>query len=203
MEKQLLTESTPAEQAKSMGLVYLGFGGWGYENDPERNVVARTIDGKLVKVGEEEEGDASRDLGRVTILAFEDTILQADSSKPSKYIEKFQMMIKAIVKRGNDFVLLCKLGREREVADYLRKIGLKAGLKIVPVSDLTPAKAHDFAEQKIQDGYSRIEYFDTNPQNCKAVESLKATFNKLENLTIDVHPLTRLDTDSDKMDVAA
>lgn len=203
MTERLLSESTPAEQAEAMGLVYLGFGGWGYETDPERKVVARTIDGKLVKVGEEEEGETSQDLGRVTILAFENTILRADPTKPSKYIEKFQMMIKAIVKRGNDFVLLCKLGDERAVADYLRKIGLKAGLKIVPVSDLTPAKAHDFAEQKIQDGYTQIEYFDTNTQNCKAVESLKATFNKMENLKIDVHPLTRMDMGSDKENISA
>lgn len=196
MTNRLILESTPAEQAKQMGLVYLGFGGWGYADDPNRKVVARTIDGKLVKVGEEEEGESTRDLGRITILAFEDTILKADPTKPSRYIEKFHTMIKAIVKRGNDFVLLCELGSERALADYLRRIGLKAGLKIVPIGEMTPAKAHDFVEKKIQEGYSTIEYFDTDEHNCKAVESLKATFNKKENLTIDVHPLTRMDSAS-------
>src|SRR5690242_4344069 len=191
-----LFELEASEQAKQLGLVYLGYGGWGYPDDPERNVVARTIDGKLVKKEDEKEAESKKDLGQLSILTFEDALLRIDSRLPEKYAENFKLMIKAIINSGTDFVVLCKRGSERLVADYLRKNGVRAGVKIVPLDNITPALIHDYVKKKINEGFTTIEYFDVDDQNCNAVESLKATFNKIEELTIDVHPLVALDSGS-------
>lgn len=186
----LLTELTASEMAHNLGLTYGGFSGW---VDKNRKVVARTIDGKLVKVDHEEEGESDTDMGQVIILAFEDDLLKIDKSKPSKFMMKYNSFIKAIIQKGWDFVLLCNRGSEHAIADFLRRNGIKAGLKLVPIGELDPNKAMDFVKKKIEQGYTNIQYFDTSEQNCNAVDGLNATYNKKDELSIDVHPLTRID----------
>jgi hypothetical protein len=186
--ESILNEQTPAEQAKALGLVYGGFGGW---VNADRKVVARTIDGHLVKVDDEQETEQKGDRGRVTVLVMEDEIVKVDDAKLSKYLQKFNKMIKAIIRRGGEFVLLCNRGSERAVADYLRKNGVKAGLKLVPIVNNNPNKMREFCQKKIEEGFTNIQFFGSDDKAVHAVESLKATYNKLD-IVIDTHLIAKM-----------
>jgi hypothetical protein len=185
--ESILNEETPSEQAKRLGLTYGGFGGW---VNKDRKVVARTIDGKLVKVGNDEEQQPGTDMGKITILVLEDTIVGADNT--SKYIQKFNQMIKAVIKKGGEFVMLCNRGSERAVAEFLRANGIKAGLKLVPIVNNDPNKMKDFVKSKIEQGFTNIQFFDTDEHATNAVDSLRATYNKLD-IVIDTHLLSKHD----------
>lgn len=188
MAPQPLNEMTPAEQAKSLGLVYGGFGGW---IDPKTRVVkARTIDGKLVKVEDEDEGQDRPDLGPLILFNFDEQILGTDKDEAPRFIHKFDSVIKAILQKGADVVFIIPPATEHKVADYLRGIGVHAGPTLVPLVSDDPNKRHDFVAKKIKEGYTKIHYFDHSEVNCKAVESLEATYNKLD-VRVVTHLLTK------------
>jgi hypothetical protein len=176
---------TPAEQAKSMGLEYGGFGGW---IDPKtRKVVAKTIDGNLVRTSDQNAGDNDLDMGRLVILDFDDELLYAkpeDAGAVKKYIK----LIKSILKSGSDFVVLTARNSEKKVAKFLRKVGVTSGLKLKPYGSADPHKKKIFIKKKIDEGYSEIQFFDRDPKALHAAESLKAPYNKLD-VRIDTHKL--------------
>lgn len=191
IKRAQLNELTPADQAKALGLVYGGFGGW---IDPETRVKkAETIDGKLVRTDGDGDGDNVPDLGKINIFVLDHDVIEAASNKPSKYVETYNSIIKKLVKLGGgEMVILIQRNTEREIAEYLRKLGISAGLKLTPIDAKDPNKVRDYVEEKIKAGYSVIKYFDCDPINVNAVESLRAPYNKLD-LTIDTHPLTKMD----------
>jgi hypothetical protein len=187
----ILSEVSASEQAKQLGLVYGGFGGW---IDPEsRKVVARTVDGKLVRIENDDENNGKPDLGRLSILSFEDTVAHSDLDHPSIYLKKFNIMLNLIIRRGGHFVMLVNRGSERAIADYLRRSGIKAGVSLVTIGEANPSKIRDFIKEKIKEGYTNIQFFDTDEKDVNAVESLKATLNKMQNLVIKTHLFTKMD----------
>jgi hypothetical protein len=185
MAKQRLFE-TPAEEAHSLGLEYGGFGGW---IDPKtRAVKAKTIDGHLVKVnGNEQGGDEEPEYGPLVVLHMENWIYSADPDAP--FTQKYNKMIKTIVHKGIDVAVLVERGKEHVAADYLRKMGIGAGVKLVPINAEDDTQVKEFFRQKIDLGYRKFHYFDSNHRNIKAVESLKAPYNKLD-LKLRIHYLT-------------
>lgn len=188
----LLNELSPADQAKALGLVYGGFGGW---IDPKTRIVkARTVDGELVKVDDEEDGESSQDMGKINIFVLDHAVIKkASEDSSSTYVKKYNKIIKTLSQRGDgDMVILIERNTEREIADYLRKIGLSSGLKLTPLAADDPNQIREYVRQKIESGYTDIQYFDTDKVNINAVESLRAPYNK-KKITIDTHILTKMD----------
>lgn len=187
-----LNELSPADQAKALGLVYGGFGGW---IDPKTRIVkARTVDGELVKVDDEEDGESSQDMGKINIFVLDHAVIKkASEDSSSTYVKKYNKIIKTLSQRGDgDMVILIERNTEREIADYLRKIGLSSGLKLTPLAADDPNQIREYVRQKIESGYTDIQYFDTDKVNINAVESLRAPYNK-KKITIDTHILTKMD----------
>lgn len=190
-----LNELSPADQAKALGLVYGGFGGW---IDPKTRVVkARTIDGELVQVDDEEEGEGNANMGKISVFVLDHQVIKRGNQSKSKYVETYNKIIKTISKRGDgDMVILIERNTEREIAEYLRKIGISAGLKLTPLDTTDPNKIRDYVKQKIEAGYSEIHYFDTDKVSINAIESLRAPYNK-KKIKIETHPLTKMSTDTE------
>lgn len=187
-----LNELSPADQAKALGLVYGGFGGW---IDPKTRIVkARTVDGELVKVDDEEDGESSQDMGKINIFVLDHAVIKkASEDSSSTYVKKYNKIIKTLSQRGDgDMVILIERNTEREIADYLRKIGLSSGLKLTPLAADDPNQIREYVRQKIESGYTDIQYFDTDKVNINAVESLRAPYNK-KKITIDTHILTKME----------
>jgi hypothetical protein len=197
MAKQPLNEATPAETAKSMGLTYLGFGGWGYASDPKRKVVARTIDGKLVRVEDDAQANQkATDAGRLIIVDFDDHLLYADLQTPTDAVRRYVHLLKTVVRTGSETIVLHSRNAEKQVAKFLKQIGVTAGPKLVPYGSSEPNKKKLLVQQKIKTGFTEIQFFDRDPHAIHAVESLKAPYNKLK-VKIETHqipPLSDADT---------
>lgn len=180
--------NTPAEQAHAMGLVYGGFGGWIRKDDPDRKVVAQTIDGKLVR--KEEDKSSDQDLGRLNIFRFDPNILTMSQKNPSsRFVWKYNAILKSITKLGTA-VMIVPRGTEHKIADYLRTIGIDGGVKLASIDSDNPNLVRDFVADKIDQGFSNVQYFDTNEKAINAVDSLHAQYNKKDNLHLKTHPLT-------------
>jgi hypothetical protein len=186
-----LNEMTPAEQAKALGLEYGGFGGW---IDSNRKVVARTINGKLVKVDDQEEAQVEEDLGRIIVFDFDDELLYTDMKKATPEIKKIIYLIKSLIKTGSDTVILHSRNSERKVAEFLKKVGVTSGPTLIPIGSSEPNKKREFVEKKIKAGYSEIQFFDRDPKSVHAIESLKAPYNRLE-IKIETHQIPKLKYD--------
>ena len=184
---------TPSEQAKALGLVYGGFAQW--VNPDTRKTMARTVDGKLVKVDGAEEGTSKADKGRLAILSFDASVLSPDRSgvAPDKIAMYNKLLIK-ILQFGGDFTVFSGHNQERDVAMYLKKVGVSAGVKIIPLAASTPQKKRVYVEKKIKEGYKQIQYFDNDSTSVNAIESLKAPYNKL-SIQIETFDLPNLQGD--------
>ena len=195
---ELLNEAeagqTPGQQAKALGLVYGGFGGW---IDPETRVVkARTVDGKLVKVGDDEEGPSKEDLGRVAILNFDPALLQKSAaSVPQEKVQAYNKLLTRILQFGGDFIVFTARSQEKDVARYLQKIGITSGVKLAPFGSSDSQKKRKYVEKKIKSGYSHIQYFDYDGKDIAAIESLKPPYNKL-NVRIETFDIPTLSGES-------
>jgi predicted nucleic acid-binding Zn ribbon protein len=188
--------STPAEQAKALGLEYGGFGGW--INPSTRQVVAKTIDGKLVRTDGSGAGSDRTDLGRLVVMDFDDDLLYArpeDASAVKKYVD----LMHGILKTGSDFYILTDRkvednphaqtkNKEQDVAKFLDKVGIKSGVQFAPIVNSEPHKKKLFVQKKIKEGYTEIQYFDRDEKAIHAIDSLKAPYNKLD-VRIDGHKL--------------
>lgn len=188
--------ATPAEQAKALGLEYGGFGGW--INPTTRQVVAKTIDGKLVRTDTVSAGSDRTDLGRLVVLDFDDDLLQA-RSQDAEAVKKYIDLIKNILKTGSDFYIMTTRdveddpsaelkNREQAVAKFLARFGIKSGVRFAPIVNSEPQKKKHFVQAKIKEGYTEIQFFDRDEKALHAVESLKAPYNKLD-VRIDTHKL--------------
>jgi hypothetical protein len=188
--KNFLHEVTPPEQAKGMGLVYGGFASW---LDPKtRKAVAQTVEGTLVKIDHEGDG-ASTDLGKVNIFRLDIQVIRDGNERSEKYTDRYNKILKFILKLGDGpLIILTPLNTQHEVAEYFQKNGITSGLKLSPINDADPNEIHSYVETKIKEGYTSIQYFDTNNINIKTVESLEAPYNKLD-LTINTHKLKGMD----------
>ena len=181
--------SAASEQAKALGLVYGGFSAW--LNPKTRKKVAQTIEGKLVKTGGEEE--TSTDLGKINIFRVDlPTIQKGDDSK--KYTTTYGEIIKYIVRKGDaPLTVLVPMNSQREVAEYLHnELNLSSGVKLTGISNVNPNEIHAYVKEKIEEGYTNIQYFDTSELNINAVESLTAPYNK-RDIIIKTHPLKGID----------
>lgn len=188
-------EATPSAQAKALGLVYGGFAQW---IDPETRITkARTVDGKLVKVDDEEESEDKSELGRLAILNFDPALLQGKSKQvPEDALKMYNKLLTKILQFGGDFIIFTARSQELEVAKYLKEIGITAGVKIAPFASSESQKKRKYVEKKIKAGYSHIQYFDFDKKDIAAIESLKAPYNKL-NVRIEAFQLPRLLGDAD------
>lgn len=188
--KTIINEITPSDQAKSLGLVYGGFGGW---IDPKTRVVkARTIDGKLVRVDDEEEQGGEENLGRLIILDVDDNLLFADPKKLKHSAEKYVQLIRALTRSGQPIVLMHARNAEERLAKFMQSIGVTNGATLVPVGSAGPDKKRELVEKKVKAGYSEIQFFDRDPKAIRAVESLKAPYNKRQ-ISIETHQIPPVD----------
>jgi hypothetical protein len=187
-----LKESTAAETAHALGLEYGGFGGW---IDSNRKVVARTVNGKLVKVSEDEDAQAEEDLGRIIIFDFDDEMLYTDLKNRTE-AQKVVQLLKSLVGTGSDIVILHSRNSEKKVAKFLGQVGISSGPTLMPIGSSEPTKKREFVEKKMKSGYSEIHFFDRDEKSIHAVESLKAPYNKLE-VKIETHSIPRLKYDPD------
>lgn len=183
-------ESEASQQAHALGLEYGGYGGWVIPKT--RQVVAKTVNGKLVRTGEEQQEEKT-DLGSLVLFHMQDNQMGTDPSKPSRFTKKYNEIIKNVLRKGGaDIAVLVTRGTENRVADFLRKNDIGSGVKLVPLDTTDPNKVKDFVEQKIKEGYTSIHYYDSEQRNNHAVESLKAPYNKL-HIKIKAHELTNAD----------
>jgi hypothetical protein len=188
MTKKKLIESTPAEQAKSMGLTYGGFGGW---VDASRTVVAKTINGQLVKVDPKDSQEEKQELEKLNVFRFDPRMISVSEKNPkSRFVWKYNQILKAITSQGAKTIMLIPRGTEQETATYLRTLGMGPGVKLSPMNAEDPNKVRDFVSQKIKAGHSSVDYYDTSEKGIAAVHSLKAQFNRLDNLNLKTHQLT-------------
>jgi hypothetical protein len=141
----------------------------------------------LVRSEPDEEQSEEKEYGPLVVIHMDDWIFKADPN--SAFTQKYNKIIKAIVHKGIDVAVLVERGKEHAAADYLRKMGVGAGVKLVPLNAEDDTQVKEFFRQKIDLGYRKFHFFDSNHRNIKAVESLKAPFNKLD-LKIRIHYLT-------------
>lgn len=181
----------PAEQAKALGLEYGGFGGW---IDKNRKVVARTINGKLVRVSDDDDVAQEEDLGRIIIIDFDDELLYTDLKKAKGDVVRFVKLLKALVRTGNDIAVLHSRNSEKAVAKFLHKIGITIGPFLVPLGSADDTKKKEFVEKKIKAGYTEIQFFDRDAKTIHAIESLKAPYNKVLK-RLETHKIPRLEYD--------
>lgn len=193
MIKKRLNESTPAEQAHALGFEYLGFGGWG--NPQDRIVRAKTVDGKLVRVEDNQESEPTEDLGRCIIVDVDDKLLYADLKQPTDTVQRYIYLLHALVKTGQSVVLMHARNSEKKLAQFLKQIGITAGPQLAPIGSGTPDKKRELVEKKVQAGYKEIQFFDRDPLAIHAVESLKAPYNK-RNIQIETHKIPPITDDS-------
>jgi hypothetical protein len=191
--KKILLESTPAEQAKALGFEYLGFGGWGYAKDRIKR--AETIDGKLVRIEHDAETEQEENLGRLIVVDVDDNLLYADVKNPTETVARYIHLLKALVKSGQDVVLMHARNSEKRLAVFLKQNGITAGAALAPIGSGTPDKKKEFVEKKIHAGYTEIQFFDRDPKAIHAIESLKAPYNK-RNITIETHQIPPISDDS-------
>jgi len=193
MKNRLNEAATPAEQAKAMGLEYLGFGGWGHGDD--RIVRAKTIKGKLVKVEDEEEASQEQELGRLIIIDIDDKLLYADIKNPSDTVQRYLYLLRALVRTGQDVILMHARNSEKKLATFLKQTGITSGVTLVPFGSSTPDKKRDFVEKKINEGYKEIQFFDRDATAIHAIESLKAPYNK-SDISIETHKIPSITDES-------
>jgi hypothetical protein len=192
MAKERLDEMTASEQAHALGLEYCGFGGW---CDSNRVAVAKTVDGKLVRVGPGEEEGNDKDLGRLIIVDFDDNLLYSDLDTNTT-AQKFVHFLQAVIKSGSNFIVLHSRNVEKKVAKFLLKIGITAGVRLLPYGSSDAHKKRELVEKKIKAGYSEIRFFDRDEKSCHAVEGLKAPYNKRQ-IKLDVHQIPPVEPDND------
>lgn len=185
--------STPSEQAKALGLEYGGFGGW---IDPKtREVRARTVDGKLVRVEDDEESQGEDDLGCLILVSFDDELLYTDiNTTENKDIDRLIYLLKSVVKTSNDVIVMHSRNSERKVAMWLKEHGITGGAVLVPYGSSDPDKKKELVQKKIHAGYTEIQFFDSDSKALHAVESLKAPYNKRQ-IKIDTHQIPKLPHD--------
>lgn len=190
--RQILNELKPAEQARALGLTYGGFGGW---IDPSsRKVIARTVNGRLVKVDDSNATQEDNDLGRLIIVDLDDELLYTDPAKASEDYFRYIKLLKSLVKTGSDVVVMHSRNSEKRVARFLRDNGITIGPTLAPIGSSSPQNKRDFVEKKIKSGYSEIQFFDRDQKAISAVESLKAPYNRLD-LKIGTHKIPALKRD--------
>lgn len=193
---KILNEAiTPAEQAKALGLEYCGFGGWCGLND--RKVVARTINGKLVRVDDDEESTEEATMKRLIIIDFDDELLYTDLSNASGDVLKFMRLIRSLVKTGNDVVILHSRNSEKKVAKFLKSMSISSGPALVPIGSSEPNKKKKFVAKKIKEGYKEIYFFDRDANTIHAIESLKAPYNKVLK-KLETYKIPKLKYDREK-----
>lgn len=190
-----LNEIKPGDQAKALGLTYGGFGGW--INPSTRKVVARTVNGRLVRVDGETAETQKEDLGRLMIVDFDDELLYIDPSKAKEDYHRYIRFLKSIVKTGSDVIVMHARNSERNVAVFLKKVGITSGPTLIPIGSSTPEKKRELVEKKIKAGYSEIGFFDRDEKAIHAVESLKAPYNKLE-IKIETKKIPSLKRDKEQ-----
>lgn len=190
MKKRPLYETSPADTAKSLGLIYGGFAAW---LDPNtRKKKAETIDGKLVKVEDDEDGERENDLGNLVIFVLDPAVVQRATEGGSSYTNIYEKLFKAILKNGEgELLVLIERSTEIEVAKYFNSIGVSTGVKLTPLDSFDPSHIHEVVVTKITEGYTHIDFFDTDEINIRTVESLKAPYNKKE-ISIETHQLTKM-----------
>ena len=190
MKKKILLEKTASEIAKEHGLIYGGFGGW---VDPKtREVKARTVDGKFVPVDEDPGSNAKEDLGKVIIFDFDPVILNPDAERQDA-ANKHSAVLKAAVKAGVPVFVLSPQGTEKDTATFLSGIGVKKGVKLIPIDSSNPQRKVQVVEEKINDGFKHIVFFDDDEKTNHAIESLAAKYNRLD-VQIDAHLLPAVST---------
>jgi hypothetical protein len=188
----ILTEMTPAEQAKNLGLVYLGFGGWG---DPvTRTIKAKTVQGHLVRT-DGDGANSQEDLGRLDVMFFSTAVAHhLDKLKGTTQLDKFGKLINALIKVEGTFILLYNAEVVKQVAEYLVSIGIKSGIKMKSLQNPNSDVVKDFIKEKIKMGFRDIHFYDTDKNDVEGVKSLRAPYNKVKNLVIDPHWIAELDT---------
>jgi len=190
--RTIITEAkTPSEQAKSMNppLVYVGFAGWASSKDPNRKVVAKTIDGKLVRVDDDDEetkGKKIDPMTQYTIIDLDEEFLKADKRSPAR--EKYIALFKHLINAGDKLIILTARGSDERAAAFLKEIGITNNVKLIPYGSAEPEKKKKLVNTLIKDGARHIRYFDRDPHAVSAVEGLKATFNRAE-IDLDTHTL--------------
>jgi hypothetical protein len=197
--KEILTEaqSEASKQAHALGFVYGGRAQW---IDPKtREVKARSVKTasgtKLVRVGEEGGDEAEKKKGKLSIVDFDDTLLDATTEiKQDKRAIMYINMIKGLQQQGGDVIVMCGRGEEKKVAKCLRDQGISSGIKVAPVGHTDPNRKREFVKKKIRSGYKDIEYFDDSKKNIAAVESLRATFNRA-NIKLITHEIKAINPD--------
>jgi hypothetical protein len=182
--------SKPADEAKKLGLEYCGFGGWCIPKT--REVVARTVDGQLVRVDDNEDQKKNKDLGRLIVVNFDDELLYVDSKHPEDRATKLLVnLMKSVVRTGSDVILLHARNSEKKVAKWLKMQGITGGPTLIPYGSADVVKKKELIEKKIRAGYKEIEFFDSDAKSLRAINSLKAPFNKRQ-IQIDTHQIPKL-----------
>jgi hypothetical protein len=81
--------------------------------------------------------------------------------------------LKSAIKHGADVSIVTARGSAKPVAKFLQKIGIKNGVKIVPVGSSNPTKKTEYVEKKAKTGqYKNVVMYDDSTKNIQAFNQL-------------------------------
>jgi hypothetical protein len=92
-----------------------------------------------------------------------------------KLMTRYVKILRAAMRAPNtDVIIVTARGNEKPIAEYLKTLGITAGLKIKALDSSSPnAKKKYIGNRAKKYNYSDVYFFDDSPDNQKAIESLR------------------------------
>lgn len=173
---QPLVEGKPsaaATEAKRRGLVYGGFGQW---VDAARVVRGKTVDGQFVPVTGDGEEEDTQDKGRVAILDVDANLFVAPARSPA--VRQYIDFLYKLANSGTPLVLLLGKPMVEKALQVFSHVNALKKARVVPYTTTDSNLKRGFVGKLLKSGYSQVYYFDKDPKAIRAVDSLKATYNR-------------------------
>jgi len=103
-----------------------------------------------------------------------------------RIIEKYVRLLSAVVYSGEATVIILTARHDaRPVAEFLRAIGIRGGVKIKTMGSPDPNTKKDYITDLITNrGATDIEFYDDSAKNIAAVKSLQQKFPQIRIRTV-------------------
>jgi FMN phosphatase YigB (HAD superfamily) len=105
-------------------------------------------------------------------------------------IEWTGKILRSLVARGSEVVILTARAAAEPVKEFLRDTGLPL-LRVVALADSNPAKKAEYIARRIEeDDINYVEFFDDSPKNVAAVGDLRTAYPHVKIISRMVKPVS-------------
>jgi FMN phosphatase YigB (HAD superfamily) len=88
-------------------------------------------------------------------------------------LPKYVQRLRSAVKSNQAVAIVTARGSSEPIAQFLKQVGIRKGVKIAAVGSSDPAKKTDYIEKKLaQGGYTDVVMYDDSPKNIRAFQDL-------------------------------